>query len=223
MQKAAFIETARIESQKDRPITNDRLEDLPVVNKEFNVFMRKVLSDQDLTGAIYDSALQDNKAWSYDSVIGSDWGIKMWLRGIRALPDDDKKAFIKIFADKLKSLSPEQCVAKGNVEQFVNSFTDEEMHSFFELSYKALRLGTNGSNRNSTKAEYYVAVAAVIVEAKTKLTDEELWILIYNLVESRGSIKYIDCHTLGKAIGLINDINPRYRKALFNYDYIRLH
>jgi hypothetical protein len=185
--------------------------------KVYQDFSRQVLNDPQIMNAVYDDAVAANKAWSYDAIMNRNWSVKICKAGGWQISDQEKKAFVELFAQKLSGLKGRDCKsAYSNLDYIFSLFNPDEAANFTSLVQVTLQKGAADSSSRppATRKVRYAAIVAFFAKAKESFSDAELGEIMYQMIDRRGKTE-IDCATLARLLRLVNAIDPIYREYLF--------
>jgi len=195
------------------------------INIEYDKYARKILKDSNITSAIYDEALIENKAWSVDSIYNSDWHYNLIKRGLVTLNDDDKVLVLKLFSEVFSTATPPECTdLKKNLNTVYRYINLKETDKLMQLLYATLTSGAmskkTDENREESKKDFFIGFVALTSKAKDALPDKELGDLVYGVFEKTKTQKGIECVAISKLLDLAQMIEPKYRDYLFKYLYV---
>lgn len=226
MPREAFIEEAKLTAEKGNIPMG-----FPSVNskekaEKYLAFNRIVLQDETILSAIYDEAAAKNDAWAFESIAQYKRFQQLMFRGISNLSDEDISIITKLFAQKFSTASPEQCLMlKRGLYGLYPMLDLQETDQILRFQYKAIQTGAKTTKpilTDKLKKDVAVSTIALAARAKSKYSDEQLGDILLSVINSFKSPRPLDCQVISQLLILTTEIEPRYRKPLFDLFSSRL-
>lgn len=179
--------------------------------------LKRILLDQEIEKAIFDYAVDNNKAWSIESILSSGW-LKIFVdKGMLLLNDEDKLYMLQEIGHSIANLPFDQCTSFFGRNMSSIKFRTNDR--FFDIKFEMTKNGAINRNKNFKapgKVKLGVALVALIAKAKESMTDDEMENSIRFFINFKEANKDELCALLSKLFVLTEDIEPKYRNIIFD-------
>lgn len=186
---------------------------------EYQATLNGVLSDEEILTAIYDYAVNNQKASSFDTIFSTDWVRTFQRKGMLFLGDDDKKYILEKIGMSLAKVPADKCGEFIKKEIMDISLTGTDKTKVIKITLNTLKNGAIAHDKRleaPNKVKLGVALIALLAKAKEKMTDDEIERYVKMIIERKPLPTGELCPSLSRLVSFATGLEPKYRNLLFN-------